>query len=112
MEQFLLSLSEGVTQLLVVVIFSLLSYGIKKGNDFLKSKLNKSQYDMFSTLSQDVYDYVEREFGQKLQEGGSAKLQRALKVYEEQAKKHGLKYGIEDFKVQIEKINRAEKAGK
>lgn len=108
MEQFLLSLSEGVTQLLVVVIFSLLSYGLKKGNDFIKSKLSKNQYEVFSTISQDIYDYVEREFGGKLKEAGSAKLQRAMEVYKDQAAKHDLPYGIEDFKVQIEKINKKE----
>ncbi|WLR49601.1 hypothetical protein LC065_20050 (plasmid) [Halobacillus litoralis] len=112
MEDVILSLSEGLVQLLLVVVFSLASYGIKKANDFIKSKLNDSQYKIFQNVVGDIYNYVEREFGMKLGEAGVKKLNRAIDVYKDQADKHNLPYSVEDFKVQIENINKAEKEAK
>ena len=109
MEQFFTSLTESAVQLLVVVVLSLGSYGVKKANDFIKSKLSDNQYKVFRTLSEDIYNYVENEFGEKLKEAGAKKLQRAMQVFKQKKEKYNLPFDVDDFKVQIERINKQKK---
>lgn len=100
---------DSLVEMLVLALMGLGSLALAKGKAYLKAKTNEKQYDTMVKISQDVYKYVEREFGEKLQEKGQDKLGRALNVFDAQMKKHNLPYSAQDFKLQVEKIIREEK---
>jgi hypothetical protein len=102
----------AMDSLVEVGLLALLSFGslaVAKVKSYLKAKTTDKQYETMSKISQDVYEYVEREFGDKLKEKGQDKLARAMQVFDAQMAKHNLPYTAVDFKLQVEKIIRKEK---
>jgi hypothetical protein len=102
----------AMDSLVEIGVLALLSFGsiaVNKVKSYLKAKTTDKQYETMAKISKDVYDYVEREFGDKLQEKGQDKLARAMQVFDAQMAKHNLPYSAVDFKMQVEKIIKQEK---
>jgi Bacteriophage holin of superfamily 6 (Holin_LLH) len=109
MQEIVKVVADSIVEVLVLSVLSFGSLALAKAKQYLKSKTTEKQYDMLVKISQDVYDYVEREFGDKLQEQGQKKLERAMQVFDAQMQKHNLPYSSVDFKLQVEKIIKQEK---
>ena len=109
MQDIVQTVANSLVEVLVLAILSFGSVALAKAKSYLKSKTTEKQYDTMAKIAEDTYHYVEREFGDKLQEKGQEKLGRALQVFDSQMKKHNLPYSAQDFKLQVEKIIREEK---
>lgn len=112
MEEALQVLIGSAVEILVISLLSFGSIALAKAKSYLKAKTADKQYDMLTKISKDVYEYVEREFGDKLKEIGYKKLERGMQIFDTQMKKHNLPYTAEDFKLQVEKIIKEEEAKK
>lgn len=112
MQDVIQTIANSLVEVLVLAVLSFGSVALAKARKYLKSKTTDRQYDTMVKIAQDTYHYVEREFGDKLQEKGQEKLGRALQVFDAQMQKHNLPYSAQDFKLQVEKIIREEKKTK
>jgi hypothetical protein len=110
MQEIVQTVADSLVEVLVLSLLSFGSFALAKGRTYLKTKTTDKQYDMLVKISKDVYEYVEREFGEKLGEYGEEKLTRGFQVFDAQMKKHNLPYSAQDFKLQVEKIIKQEKA--
>jgi len=110
MEEIIKVIIDNLVEIITLTVMSLMGMAVAKVKAYIKAKTTNEQYMMLEKVSRDVYEYVEREFGDKLKEHGALKLQRAMEVFDAQMKKHNLPYTAVDFKMQVEKIIREEKA--
>jgi hypothetical protein len=112
MQEIVKVVADSLVEVLVLSLLSFGSLALAKARQYLKSKTTDKQYDMLVKISKDIYNYVEREFGEKLQEKGQEKLERGMQIFDAQMKKHNLPYSAVDFKLQVEKIIKEEKSSK
>lgn len=109
MQEVVQLIVHNAVEALLLALVTLATMAINKARAYFKAKTTERQYETMVKISKDVYDYVEREFGDKLKEKGSDKLGRAFQVFDTQMKQHKLPYSSADFKLQVEKIIREEK---
>lgn len=109
LESILKSLLDHLVELLAVWIVSIGGLVLHKAREYFKAQLTDAQYELMCKISKDIYEYVEREYGEKLKKAGHEKLQIAIEEFNEQMKKHGLPYDANDFVLQVEKIIKQEK---
>lgn len=111
MQELVKHLLDSLVEILTVAIFSIGSLVLQKVKAYFHAKLTDSQYNLMVQISKDIYEFVEREYGEKLGKTGREKLQLALEEFEQQMQKHGLPYTANDFILQVEKIIRQERIG-
>lgn len=109
MQEVVNAVANSLVEVLILSVLSFGSFALAKARKYLKAKTTDKQYDMLVKISSDVYEYVEREFGHKLNEFGEEKFARGMQVFDAQMKKHDLPYSAQDFKLQVEKIIKKEK---
>jgi putative NADPH-quinone reductase len=101
-----------LVELLVPAVLAYGTYALTKAKGYLKSKMNEKHYNVMTSVAHDIYQYVEREYGDKLYFEGAEKLEIASELFNKKMKELGIPYSAEDFKIQVEKIIKAEKESK
>lgn len=109
MEEIVKALIDSLVELTLVGLTTLVGVVVHKQRQILKTKLSDEQYQLMTKIAQDIYDYVEREYGQKLGLYGEEKMKIAEREFDRLMQKYELPYTSHDLKMQIEKIIKYEK---
>ena len=109
MEELVRTAIDLVVEIALVSLMTFGAYVLAQVKTFFKAKTSDKQYEQLKKIASDIYEYVEREYGEKIRSTGEEKFEYALYEFKRQMEKHSLPYTEEDLRMQIEKIIRQEK---